>query len=100
MHFPFLFSHHLKSTHTDPPKIDTSRHKRERTVAAQESVTLQCSAEGNPQPTYTWTPCDLQQNVCHESTLIIPEVLKDMNYSCRVENFLGNDTASTRLCKY
>jgi len=29
--------------------------------------------------------------------LFIPEVLKDMNYSCRVENFLGSDTANTSL---
>ena len=91
------FSPHFKST--DPAKIVTSRHKREREVAAQQRVSLECPAKGNPKPTYTWIPCDPQQSACHESTLIIPEVLKDTNYSCRVENFLGSDTANTSLCK-
>ncbi|XP_020602478.1 hemicentin-2-like [Orbicella faveolata] len=83
---------------TFPAKIVTSRHKRDLEVAAQQRVSLDCPAEGNPKPTYTWTPCDPQQSACHESTLFIPEVLKDMNYSCRVENFLGSDTANTSLC--
>jgi len=82
---------------TYPAKIVRSRHKREREVAAQQRVSLDCPAEGNPKPTYTWTPCDPQQSVCHMSTLIIPEVLKDTNYSCRVENDLGSDTTNTSL---
>jgi len=60
-------------------------------------VSLNCPAKGNPKPTYTWIPCDPQQSACHESTLIIPEVLKDTNYSCRVQNFLGSDTENTSL---
>jgi len=81
----------------DPAKIVKLQSERE--VAALQRVSLHCPAEGNPEPTYTWTPCDPQQCVCHESTLIIPEVLKDMNYSCRVENFLGSDTTNISLCK-
>jgi len=93
----FSFFPNVKST--DPAKIVPSRHKREHEVAAQQGVSLDCPAEGNPKPTYAWIPCDPQQSVCHMSTLIIPEVLKDTNYSCRVENFLGSDTANTSLCK-
>ena len=93
----FCFSLLFKST--DPPKIVISRVKREREVAAQESVTLSCVAEGNPQPNYTWTPCDPQQSVCHESKLIIREVFEDINYTCRVENIIGSDTADISVGK-
>ena len=94
----FSFFSPLKST--DPAQIVTSRHKRVRDVAAQQSATLHCPADGNPQPTYTWTPCNPQQSDCHENTLVIPKVLEDLNYTCRVENYLGKDAAYTSLCKY
>jgi len=82
---------------TYPAKIVASRHKREQEVATQQRVSLDCPAEGNPKPTYTWTPCDPQQSVCHESTLIILEAVMDTNYSCTVENLLGSDTINTSL---
>ena len=93
----FFFSHHFKST--DAAEIVTDGLKREYEVAAHQSVSLDGPAIGNPKPTYAWTPCDPQQSACQKSTLIIPEVLKDMNYSCRVENFLGSDAANISVCK-
>ena len=39
-------------------------------VGLQQSLTLNCEAEGNPPPTYTWTPCDPEQ-VCNKNTLQI-----------------------------
>ena len=58
-----------------------------------------CQAEGNPQPTYSWTPCDPQQSVCHESTLKISEVLSDIVYTCNVANSLGDDVRNTSVGK-
>ena len=81
----------------DPVKIVQVANEYE--VAAQQSVSLHCEAEGNPQPTYTWTPCEPQQSTCHESTLTIPEVLSDGVYSCKVSNVLGTDTRYASLCK-
>ena len=83
---------------TDPAKIVELPSEYE--VTAQESLSLNCQAEGNPQPTYTWTPCEPQQNTCHESTIIIPEVLNDVVYSCNVTNVLGSDTRNTSIGKF
>ncbi|CAH3161356.1 unnamed protein product [Pocillopora meandrina] len=59
-------------------------------VVVQQSVTLTCEAEGNPPPTYTWTPCDPEQ-VCNKNTLHITQVLNDANYTCRVANEFSSD---------
>ncbi len=81
----------------DPPKIVKLAIEHE--VAVQQSVYLDCQAEGNPQPTYTWTPCEPQNSVCHESTLHIAEALSDGFYSCQVTNVLSTDTRYTIVCK-
>ena len=82
---------------TDPAKI--VKLVSEQEVAAQQSVSLDCQAEGNPQPTFSWTPCDPQQSVCHESTLKISEVLSDIVYTCNVTNNLGDDARNTSVGK-
>ncbi|XP_022803731.1 limbic system-associated membrane protein-like isoform X1 [Stylophora pistillata] len=69
----------------------------EHEVAGKKSVNLQCEAEGNPQPAYTWSPCDPQNQACHESTLTISNVLYDAVYSCNVANGLGSDTRRTNV---
>ncbi|KAJ7323695.1 Vascular cell adhesion, partial [Desmophyllum pertusum] len=63
-------------------------------VAVGQSVSLHCQAEGNPKPTYTWTPCE---SVCHQSTLNISGVLSDGVYTCKVTNGLGSDRRFTSL---
>ncbi|KAJ7320930.1 Protein turtle A-like [Desmophyllum pertusum] len=70
----------------DPAKIVKLASEYE--VAVGQSVSLHCQAEGNPKPTYIWTPCE---SVCHESTLNIPGVLSDGVYTCKVTNGLGSD---------
>ena len=82
---------------TDPAKIVKLASELE--VAAQQSVSLRCTAEGNPEPDYFWTPCDPQQSVCNESTLHISEVLSDVIYTCNVTNNLGSDARNTSLGK-
>ena len=82
----------------DPAKIVYLESEHE--VAAQERVSLVCTAEGNPEPTYTWTPCDSQQSVCHESVLNFQASSKSVyTFTCKVANSLGSDTRNTTLCK-
>ena len=65
----------------------------------QQSVTLNCQAEGNPPPTYTWIPCDSEQG-CDKNTLRISQVLNNANYTCKVANLLGNDERTASVCKF
>ena len=81
---------------TDPPKIVDFQH--EYMVGVQQSLTLNCEAEGNPPPTYTWTPCDPEQ-VCDKNTLHISQVLNDANFTFRVANVYGDDSKTASVCK-
>ena len=67
-------------------------------VGVQQSLTLNCEAEGNPPPTYTWTPCDPEQ-VCDKNTLHISQVLSDANFTFRVANVYGDDSKTASVCK-
>ena len=81
----------------DPAKI--VKLVSEHEVAAQQSVSLDCQAVGNPQPTYSWTPCDPQQSVCHENVLTVQTSYKSVyKFTCKVENNLGSDTKNAFLC--
>ena len=82
---------------TDPAKI--VNFQTEYFVVVQQSVTLNCGAEGNPPPTYTWIPCDPEQ-VCNKKTLDISQVLNDASYTCRVANVHGPDTKTAIVCKF
>ena len=64
-------------------------------------MSLVCRADGNPRPTYSWTPCDSKQRrVCHESMLNFQASNTSVyTFTCKVENNLGNDTGNTTLCK-
>ena len=91
-----IFFCHL--IYTDPAKIVELVSEHE--VAAQQSVTLDCQAEGNPQPTYSWTPCDPHQSACHESVLDFQTSDQSIyTFICKVENCLGSDTGNTTVCK-
>jgi len=92
----FFFSPLYKIT--DSAEIVKLVGKRE--VSSQQRLSLDCQAEGNPQPTYSWTPCDPQQSVCNESLLDL-QASNDSVYTftCRVENYVGSDTRNTTVCK-
>ena len=86
----------------DPAKI--VKLVSEHELPAQQSVPLDCPAEGNPLPTNSWTPCgtpcDAQQIECHESLLIFQDSDKSVyTFTCKVENNLGSDARNTTLCK-
>ena len=71
----------------------------EYVVGVQQSVTLNCQAEGNPPPTYTWIPCNNPEQLCNKETLDISQVLNDASYTCRVANVHGHDTKTAIVCK-
>lgn len=89
--FPILF--------TDPAKI--VNFTTEYVVDLQQREILYCGAEGNPQPNYTWTPCNkfVTEQVCDKETLDISQVCEDANYTCKVANELGSDTKTANVCK-
>ena len=71
----------------------------EYVVGLQQSVTLNCQAEGNPPPTYTWIPCNDPEQLCNNNSLDISQVLNDASYTCRVANLHGHDTKTAIVCK-
>jgi len=91
-HFFFLLSSLL-----DPPKIVSL--PRKYYAAVQESVSLYCQAVGNPPLSFSWSPCNPQENVCGDSWLNISEVLNDGTYNCTVSNSLGIDSTTFNLGK-
>ena len=68
-------------------------------VGVQQSLTLNCEAEENPPPTYTWTPCNDPEQVCDKNTLHISQVLNDANFTFRVANVYGDDSKTASVCK-
>ena len=68
-------------------------------VGVQQSVTLNCEAEGNPPPTHNWTPCNDPGQVCDKNTLDISQVLNDANYTCRVARVYGDDLKTANVFK-
>ena len=81
----------------DPPKI--VNFETEYITGLQQTLTLNCEAEGNPPPTYTWTPYNDPEQVYNKNTLDISQVLNDANYTCRVANLHGNDAKTASVCK-
>ena len=62
-------------------------------------MALVCHADGNPQPTYSLTPCDSKQSVCHKSVLNFQASNKSVyTFTCKVENNLGSAAENTTLC--
>ena len=68
-------------------------------VVVQQSLTLNCEADRNPPPTYTWTPCNDSEQVYDKNTLDISQVLNDTSYSYRVAIVYGNDSKTANVCK-
>ena len=81
---------------TDPAEI--VKFQTEYIVVAQQGVTLNCEAEGNPPLTYTWTPCYSEQ-VCDKNTFHISQVTHDTSYTCRVANSHGLDSKTANVFK-
>jgi len=89
-------SREVKVNVTYPVKI--VKLVSEHEISTQQRVFLDCQTEGNPPPSYSWTPCDPQQSACNESVLHF-QVSNTSVYTitCRVENTLGSDARNTTL---
>ena len=90
-HFVWLFS--------DPPSITHIIH--DRIVNETDVVQLNCTPDGNPQPTIRWTR--LPENNPVAKVLNITGKQDEGLYRCTAENDIGNaaiqDVNITVLCK-
>ena len=69
-------------------------------VGREQSASLNCEVKGNPTPTISWSPCDVENLLCDEQILNISKVQSARaNYSCAARNYLGIATATTVLGK-
>ncbi|XP_067032676.1 fibroblast growth factor receptor 3-like isoform X4 [Acropora muricata] len=67
-------------------------------VGREQTASLICQVEGNPKPTISWSPCDLQSFLCDNEYLNISRVqTARANYTCTASNALGVHSATTLL---
>lgn len=83
-----------------PPKINVAP-PRKSIVNAGENLTLTCKADGDPQPTITWTRDGVSENQFRktENVLQLSNVqTKDVgSYRCSVANGYGTDLTRISL---
>ena len=90
---------------TDPPKV-LSFTPTNTTVVAGSTVTLNCSYEGNPSPTVSWSHNETMLDI--ESDPNLSEILNDVYallevtfvdinntgvYKCEIDNIFGMDSS-------
>ena len=69
-------------------------------VGREQNASLKCEAEGNPTPTISWSPCDVENLLCDKQYLNISKVQSARaNYTCTARNYLGIAKATTVLGK-
>ena len=80
--------------HTDKPQLKESPSPEPITVTEGGPLHLNCSSEGNPSPSYTWTLPSTSRSPISGSTLIIEAVTytDGGQYACLVRNSVGKVT--------
>ena len=85
---------------TDPPNIISI--SLNQTVAEGDVVLLNCTADGNPEPSITWTR--LSSNSIVSMPMTIAGKQDEGGYRCTADNRIGSSTATdvfiTVQCKF
>ncbi|KAM9769915.1 vascular cell adhesion protein 1-like [Menidia menidia] len=89
---PVVKSQRLTATVHYGPKLDTSANQTSVTVNEGETLQLNCSAVGNPEPSYTWI-LPFSNNISHESVYMVKSVSSEHegNYICSVSNIVREE---------
>lgn len=80
--------------HTDEPKLKGPSHPDPITLTVGDNLRLNCSAEGNPEPAYTWTLPSAGGSPVTDSVLTVESVTTDHKgqYVCSVSNYMATVT--------
>ncbi|KAK0135004.1 Vascular cell adhesion protein 1 [Merluccius polli] len=83
----------------DPPSFISPRPETMYLVLDKNPI-LNCSADGNPSPTYSWSSsADVQEDMGSEAVFRPSSPLPPGNYSCRASNPLASVTKEFTLIK-
>ncbi|XP_053181956.1 vascular cell adhesion protein 1-like [Scomber japonicus] len=91
---PVVTSQNITTTVYYKPELKESSHPDPITVIAGSPLHLNCSSEGNPNPSYTWTLPSASRSPFSGDTLNIKSVtsVDGGQYLCLVQNAAGNVT--------
>ncbi|XP_053181967.1 immunoglobulin superfamily member 10-like [Scomber japonicus] len=91
---PVVMSQNITTTVYYKPQLKGSSHPDPITVIAGSPLHLNCSSEGNPSPSYTWTLPSASRSPFSGDTLDIKSVtsVDGGQYLCLVQNAAGNVT--------
>uniref|UniRef100_A0A3Q1HHZ9 Ig-like domain-containing protein n=1 Tax=Anabas testudineus TaxID=64144 RepID=A0A3Q1HHZ9_ANATE len=92
---PPVKSQHITAIVHYKPHLEVSSHSYNITVTKGDPLHLNCSAVGNPTPTYTWTlPSDHLPQLVDSSVLTIKSAAYEHGgtYTCSARNTAGGDS--------
>ncbi|GAA6236389.1 basement membrane-specific heparan sulfate proteoglycan core protein-like [Lates japonicus] len=80
--------------HTDKPQLQVPPHPDRITITEGSPLQLNCTAVGNPSPSYTWMLLPSSLLPSNSSVLTIKSVASERGgqYTCEVSNVVGNVT--------
>ncbi|XP_029021719.3 basement membrane-specific heparan sulfate proteoglycan core protein-like [Betta splendens] len=89
---PVVTSQKITATVHYEPRLEVSPHSTKLRVTEGASLLLNCSAVGNPGPSYNWTVPESQNRPTDSSSLSIQSVSSEDGgtYACSASNVLGS----------
>ncbi|XP_047434311.1 immunoglobulin superfamily member 10-like [Mugil cephalus] len=92
---PVVKSENITATVNYGPKLLVSANENIQ-IKQGDTLSLNCSSEGNPSPSYSWKLPDGRASSSSDSVLIIQSVGSDQggNYVCTISNKVGTDTVN------
>ncbi|XP_047434310.1 vascular cell adhesion protein 1-like isoform X2 [Mugil cephalus] len=92
---PVVKSENITATVNYGPKILVSANENIQ-ITEGDTLSLNCSSEGNPSPSYSWKLPGGRASSSSDSVFIIQSVGSDQggNYVCTVSNKVGTDTVN------